>query len=332
MKIKEIAERAGVSQSTVSRVIHNSGYVSAEARSRIEAVMKETGFRPGSVKPSKEKRTYTVGVVVPQLDAELLSRLVQQITLSCQERGYHVILANMDMHPEREVFCIRELCQHKVEGIIAISMGITQEHIQIAKRLAIPLVIIGQQDEALCCVTHDDYKAGRDAADFLIERQCRNFGLVSVEKKERAANARCRGFYDFVYETYRGAEVRCITEGNSSEASGYEAAKTVCEGTDAVFCATDQMACGVLRYMKENQIHVPEVCSIMGVGNHCMSQVISPQLTTIEYFQETIGALAVEKLFLQMESGKKEVGVTYVPYTIIERGTTRDEEGNHNDR
>lgn len=183
MKIKEIAERAGVSQSTVSRVIHNSGYVSAEARSRIEAVMKETGFRPGSVKPSKEKRTYTVGVVVPQLDAELLSRLVQQITLSCQERGYHVILANMDMHPEREVFCIRELCQHKVEGIIAISMGITQEHIQIAKRLAIPLVIIGQQDEALCCVTHDDYKAGRDAADFLIERQCRNFGLVSVEKK-----------------------------------------------------------------------------------------------------------------------------------------------------
>lgn len=70
----------------------------------------------------------------------------------------------------------------------------------------------------------------------------------------------------------------------------------------------------------------------MGVGNHCMSQVISPQLTTIEYFQETIGALAVEKLFLQMESGKKEVGVTYVPYTIIERGTTRDEEGNHNDR
>ena len=57
MKIKEIAERAGVSQSTVSRVIHNSGYVSAEARSRIEAMMKETGFRPESVRPSKEKRT-----------------------------------------------------------------------------------------------------------------------------------------------------------------------------------------------------------------------------------------------------------------------------------
>ena len=332
MKIKQVAERAGVSQSTVSRFINDSGYISAETRKRVEAAIEELGFHIEDMRPLKTKRTYTVGVVVPQLDAEIPSRLIQQITLSCQERGYHVILANMDLDPEREIFCIRELCQRKVEGIIVVSMGITQEHIQIVKKLSVPLVIIGQQDEALCCVTNDDYKAGRDAADFLIERQCRNFGLVSVEKKDPAVDACCRGFYDFVYEGHRGAEVRRIMEGNSSEAAGYEAAKTVCEGTDAVFCSTDQMACGVLRYMRENQICVPEACSIMGVGNHCISQVISPPLTTIEYDQETIGALAAEKLFLQIESGKKEIGVSFVPYTIIERGTTRDEEGNHNNR
>src|SRR5690606_35553402 len=124
--IKEIAEMAGVSRTTVSRVLNNSGYVSEDARKRVEKVIEETGYVPSEqAKSLRTKKTKVIGVILPTIQTETPSRIVTGVGKELSKNGYQILLANTNLDKQKEVDYLDLLRLRQVDGIILIR---SEEH------------------------------------------------------------------------------------------------------------------------------------------------------------------------------------------------------------
>ena len=161
MTIREIAQLAGVSSAAVSRYL-NGGYVSGEKKERIKKVIQETGYQPSmQARTLRTKKACIVGVVVPKINSESISRVTEGVGQVLSERGYHMLLASTDNQADKEVMYMKIFENYPVDGIILIGTMITAQHRKFLKESRVPVVVIGQYTRLANCVYHDDYGAGK---------------------------------------------------------------------------------------------------------------------------------------------------------------------------
>ena len=161
MTIKEIAQLAGVSSAAVSRYL-NGGYVSEEKKEQIRKVIEKTVYQPSAqARILRTKKACLVGVVVPKINSESISRVTAGIEQVLSKRGYQMLLASTDNDPEKESTYLKLFENYPVAGIILIGTVISAEHRKFLKNSKVPVVVVGQYTKYANCIYHDDYGAGK---------------------------------------------------------------------------------------------------------------------------------------------------------------------------
>lgn len=326
MNIGEIAKLAGVSRATVSRYL-NDGYVSNEKREKIKAVIEETGYVPSSqAQMLRTKKTKLIGVILPKISSESISKIVNGISEKLADTGYHLLLANTDNNIDRELEYLNIFKNNQVDGIIFIATIITTAHKQAMKELEVPIVIVGQEIGGYCSIYHDDYHAAKQITEVLINAGCNTLGHIGVTPKDVAAGLnRQKGFVDAIREKKeRMPHLQMIAtqEGDFSMESGYNLMKKILsysQKVDGVFCATDTIAVGAMEAIKELGLRIPEDISVVGIGDTRMAKVVTPQLTTIKYYYDISGIEAADILLKLIDNQLECVKNTRLGYEIVHR-------------
>lgn len=326
MTISEIAQLAGVSRAAVSRYL-NDGYISEEKKERIKKVIEETGYRPSvQAQTLRTKKSRCIGVILPKINSEAVSRVVEGISSVLGKEGYQLLLANTENNSKKEIEFMNLLKNNNVEGIILIATLMGQEHKKTIKGLHMPIIVVGQETDYVSCIYHDDYHAAKQLTQLMIEKGCKKIGFIGVTEKDLAAGMeRKRGYLEALKEA--GLEIReeWIKIGDFSMQSGYKNMRKLIgqkEVPQAVFCATDTIAIGAAEYLKEGKIKIPQDIKIAGIGHNMMSRVVTPKLTTAHYHYKTSGIEAAKMLLEMLKEGSNVVKNVKLGFEVIEQDST----------
>lgn len=327
MNIGEIAKLAGVSNAAVSRYFNN-GYISEEKREAIRRVVEETGYRPSiQAQTLRTRKTKLIGVILPKIDSASIGSMVAGILSVLNEHGYQLLLADTQNDPERELEYLKVFNEKQVDGVIFIATIFTPGHKQLLKQLTQPLVILGQCLPGYHCVFYDDYHSVYDMTCRILEKGRRRLGYISVTHQDKAAGLdRFRGYCDAVRENGLEPLAEQYVVSDFTMQGGYQKTKELLEqfaDLDAVICATDSIAVGAMRYLREQGMAVPEQVMLTGHGDSEITRVTTPSLTTVHYSYEGSGEMAAKMLLEIMD--KKELAIKEVKmgYSIVEHQSSQ---------
>ena len=299
MNINEIAKLAGVSRTTVSRYL-NDGYVSEEKKEKIRKVIQETGYQPSAqAQMLRTKKTKLVGVVLPKINSDTISREVAGISDVLTKKGYQIILANTNNDIEEELKSLSLFRDNQVDGVVFIATMFTRKHKQMLKEYKVPIVILGQHLDGYPCIYQDDHKAAFQVTEKLAEKG-KKFAYIGVTDKDEAVGAcRKKGFMDAIHKAKLEVVPERMKIGSFTMDSGYEMAKELFEeepSIDSLVCATDTMAVGAMTYLKEIGLRIPEDVQIAGIGDGVPGKIVEPKLTTVHFYYKTSGMEAAAML------------------------------------
>lgn len=327
MNIGEIAKMAGVSSAAVSRYFNN-GYISEEKKEAIRKVVEKTGYRPSvQAQTLRTKKTKMIGVILPKIDSEPVGCMVSGILNVINESGYQLLIADTQNNPDKELEYLSIFDDKQVDGVIMIATIFSARHRRALKNMNVPVVIAGQELSGYYCVYHDDYHAMYNMTKFLLDKGCRNLGYIGITQKDKAVGfERYEGYCNAVRD---GGFENCrqnIETADFTIDSGYETAKKLMEkrtDLDGIVCATDEIAIGVMRYLKEQKINVPGQMLVTGHGDSVLCKVTTPTLTTVHYSYEKCGELATGML-LDILSGKElAVKEMKLGYYLVENESSK---------
>jgi LacI family sucrose operon transcriptional repressor len=307
MNINEIAKLAGVSRATISRFL-NDGYVSEEKRKVIQEVIDKTGYKP-SVQAQSLRRQTTglIGVIIPRIQSESVSRMVAGISIILSDSGYQLLLANTQNDEKEELKYLKTFRKNHVDGIIFMGTMFSKAHFNILKELEVPIVILGQQVEGYSCVYQDDYNAAKEAVQLLMKKG-NQIGYIGVTARDKAAGTqRKKGLLDELYKLGIKLNERYITEADFGMESGYEATKRLMKSSpniDSLLCATDNIAVGALKCLHEMGKVIPDEVQLIGFGDNAISRIVEPSITTVHFYYQTSGEESARLLLEILSSGE----------------------------
>jgi LacI family transcriptional regulator len=309
--IKDVAYAAGVSTQTVSRVMNKFSYVSEETRSRVEAVVKQMGYRPSTLARSlSQQRSYTLGVVTFGLKYIGPSRTLNGIADKADDLGYMLLMKELDNF---ETYNINEvigsLLARQVDGILWLAPEIGDDHAWLNDRLGdipVPMLFLSMQPrKGISSISTDNYLGGVMATQHLLDMGKKQIGHISGPAIWWEAQERKRGWRETLEKAGLDASEQRCTEGNWSSASGETAFIQLLEkfpNLDSVFVANDQMALSVLREAHRQEIKIPEQLAVIGFDNIPESAYFFPSLTTISQDLQLIGEQAVQNIVAMIQA------------------------------
>ncbi|WP_342589329.1 LacI family DNA-binding transcriptional regulator [Staphylococcus coagulans] len=297
MNISDIARLAQVSKSTVSRYL-NGGSISEKTRQKIERVVKETGYSPNQFAQSlKAKRTQMMGVIVPRLSSYASNQTLYGIETYLRTKKYQTMIVNTDLDQQLEINAIYTLAKNKVDGIILFATTLTDAHVKAIHTVNVPVILVGQSYEGIPSIVQNDYEAGRLIGRYFGTGHFKRIAYFGVDASDKAVGIhRRRGVLDGLAESDQQADIH-TTSFKLSDAQTL--AKSVIHEYEAVICATDNIALGVLKAALDLKLDVPKSLSISGFGGYETTSIVTPMITTIVFpYEETgrIAALSMMKL------------------------------------
>jgi DNA-binding LacI/PurR family transcriptional regulator len=329
--IYEVAEKAGVSISTVSKALSNKKGISATTRQQVWDAAQSLGFVPSlAARSLSGGKTGIIGLLVPyspeQLfnDPHLLGN-IHGIEQALNEQNYNLLLATAQREHDPASSYERLFRANYFDGVIVMETQESHQH-ELHRRLSQnekPWVILGYPAGITPCysVYADDYQGGQIAAEYLISLGHKRIGIVSADPRPSAFDERLRGF-ERIYKN-KGFELSelPVVLGNMTRQSGYEIApQLMASHVTAVFALNDRMALGVMDWASENGIAIPDDLSIIGYDD--ISDANSHKLTTIRQPAAEMGREAVRLLFRLLD-GENAPSRIVTPVILVERQTAR---------
>lgn len=322
--MQDIANIVNLSKSSVSRYLNN-GYVSEENAKKIKDAIEKTGFQTNFfARRLKTKRSKLIGIVLPRIDSVIVGKLLTGINRRLQENNYQGIILMSDLNLKKELENINSLYQQGVDGIIISTMAITKEHIKLINNLNIPIIFTGQKSEFTNYIKIDDYEAGKIMGNYFKEKGHRDIVFLGVNEWDKAVGVdRKQGFIDSFKEDYTKCNIKFV-ETDFSFKKAYEKAEEVLKyKPTAIVCATDNICLGILRYLHENNIKVPEEVSVGGFGGYDIGSVSYPTLTTVHFDYELIGEDTAQGI-LDLIEGKEIEKNHKQPLILLERESVKE--------
>lgn len=307
MTIAEIASRAGVSKAAVSRYLNN-GYVSSEKREAIRRVIEETGYVPSQqAQTLRTGKSRMVGVIVPRIDSESISRVVAGISKVLEAQGYRLLLANTDNNIQKELEYLEVFRSGNVDGVILVATILSAAHRQALGALGCPAVLAGQRMEGMSCVYHDDQGAAAAVTGLLLQGGRRRIGYIGVTPRDKAAGAARRaGWQEAMRAAGQEADPAWMEQSDFSIDGGYAAAERLLARVpeiEGLFCATDSIAIGAKKWLEEHGRRIPADIALAGIGHSRLSELVCPKLATAHYYYQASGEEAARDLLEIIEQG-----------------------------
>jgi LacI family transcriptional regulator, gluconate utilization system Gnt-I transcriptional repressor len=305
--LSAVAERAGVSAITVSRVVRLPEMVAPQTRARVEAAMRELGYVPNQLAGALAgARTKSVGVLVPTIANSIFADTVQGLSDELEPLGYAVILAQSRYDAAREDHMLSALLSRRPEAIIMVGSPATEDGARLLRRAGIPIVETWELPPAPidAVAGFDNFAAGVAVAKHLIAQGRKNPAFIGGD--DPRATRRYNGFSETVLRAGLKAPRRLVLERN---ASGSVAALASLPDVDAVFAANDAHAIGFLSGLRNagllrNGPASEQPVAVIGLGDLEMGRLIAPSLSTIRVHGDAIGRTAA-RLILSREGPRR---------------------------
>ncbi len=300
--IKDVAQRAGVSPTTVSHVINETRFVSGDLRARVLEAMEELNYQPSAVARSlRRKTTHTIGMMVPDSSNPFFAEVARGIEDTSFDQGYSVILCNSDGDMEKEQFYINVLVEKRVDGIIFVAAGGSAQHIRSLLERDMPLVVVDREIAGVevDSVLTDNLQGGYLATKHLIELGHRRIGCITGPSDLTPSAERVIGHKRALTEHNLAANENLILKGDFQYESGYKAVHeflAMNEPPTAVFACNDLMAVGAISGVRKQGQRVPEDLAIVGFDDIALASFTNPPLTTVAQPKYEMGILAAQML------------------------------------
>ena len=320
---------AGVSSAAVSRYI-NGGSISEEKKQRIKKVIEETGYVPNlAARSLRQQRTDSIGIIVPKVNSDSVSNLIEGISTVISKADYIAFFGNAENDEKRELDYLRTMQEARLAGILLMGTVLTPKHIGFFRESMLPIVVCGQNHPAVTCVYHDDRGAAKEITRCLMKRGRRRLAYIgAVERDVSVGINRREGVEDAMREAQLDPAQLVRTQVFFTSDEGYRGMKEILDSgfvPDGVVCATDSLAVGAMRALREHGLRVPDDVSVGGIGGGVAGTIITPALTTVKLFHRECGERGAKLLLTMIEQQRERpdeklpVTHTMFGFSLIER-------------
>lgn len=329
--LHHVADLAGVSHQTVSRVINNMDNVRPATRERVEAAILELGYRPNAIARSMvQGSTRTLGCISPNLTDPVFTRIIESAQAEARRLGYFILIGSASNAEDAEPL-LDELLKRCVDGLIILNARDDDRYLQLESvlRMGSPIVYVknSPEDEPVSSVRCDDIQGGYLATKYLLDLGHKQIAIILGPWNEQCTRERLDGYRTALEEANIKVEDHLIIQGDWSSQSGREATISFLEDPDsfsAIFAQNDRMAAGAILTLKDKDYQVPDDYSVIGYDNTPLASLLDPTLTTIEQPLEEFGEQAARILIKNIEEENfKPVDYCTVPELIRRKSTTR---------
>ncbi len=327
--IKDVANEAGLSVATVSRVLNNSANVSEEAAQRVNDAIEKLGYSPNFLGRNLRKReTNVILVIMPTSEHSFYMKIVAGIQKFAQPRGYDIICASSNSTSEIEIRQMNMLFNRTVDGVIMLGTQYDADTLnKLAKNYDIALCCEGVSGADVLTVVVDDEQAGFDAAKELIRLGHRKIAFIGANDNAVSSKLRKDGFLRAMNEFSIPVDEEYIYTGDFEYENGaiaLERFMNLPEPPTAVFCVSDLLAISAIHKADEMGLKIGSDISIMGFDNISMCEMMLPTVSTVEQPCEKLGEMVVRKLIANITSpaGSKDNRRYTVPHRVILRNST----------
>jgi DNA-binding LacI/PurR family transcriptional regulator len=328
VSIKDVARRAKVSHSTVSRALQNPGRLNPETAERVKRIAREMGYRPNSIGRSlATRRTYTIGVVVTTVADPFVSEVTAGVEEVAHTRGYAVFLANSNAEPDREISVVRSFQDRRVDGVLVMASRVGALYMPLLAELNVPIVLIDNQhpEEFAHSICIDDRQGARLAVKHLLELGHRRIAYIGDRYGLQSDHDRMSGYREELAAARIAFSPELAVQGDGKAERGRTAMASLLElrsPPTAVFCYNDMTAIGALRTLHDRQWKLPETMSVVGFDDLPIAEYLEPRLTTVRQPKGEMGRRAASML-LDLMSGNQPEARIRVPGELIVRNSTR---------
>ncbi|MEC2342795.1 LacI family DNA-binding transcriptional regulator [Paenibacillus barengoltzii] len=327
-RIEDVAERAGVSVTTVSRVLNNRGYISEKTRNKVHQAMKELNYQPNEMARALFRRkSNMIGLIIPAVSHPFFSELTYYLEYYADQYGYKLLLCNSNRNIAKERKYIEMLKKNQVDAII---MGSSVLDIEHYLNLKLPIVSFDRTvAEDIPIVTSDNYLGGKLAAKLFIDKGCQYpvyiyRGIDGPLHEALLANARAQGYEEELASVgLKPIQLQLEITDDDQPRNPCEIVRFLSENpqVDGIFASSDVIAAEVIQACRQLNKTIPRDIKIIGYDDVKVATLVSPQLTTIRQPIREMGERTIELVVKQLD-GEEVPKVNSFPVELIERETT----------
>lgn len=324
-KIEDVAKLAGVSPTTVSRVLNNRGYISEKTRKKVHDSMEQLNYYPNEIARSLFiKKTYLIGLIFPSTGNPFYGQLIFHLENICSSLGYKVLLCNSQNREDKERNYLKMLQMNQVDGIIAGAHNRGIEEYEIPK---LPVVGIDRYlSSKTPVVSSDNYEGGKLATQLLIDKGCKQIIHINgPQYLETPANLRRNAYEDVM----RANNLKPLTYEfplKSTDEIVINIVKQILDDhpqVDAIFASDDLIASKVLREARKRNITISQDLKVIGYDGTETTRMLLPELSTVEQPIKEIAEKAVEIIIKQINGEEEDIQLENIlPVKLIDSETT----------
>lgn len=333
VRIKDIAEKTGLSVSTVSLVLSKKEHrIPVETCKRVIDVAKELHYRPNQMAASLvTQRTKTIGLIIPDITNMFFAEIAKSAENECQKAGYSIILCNTNDNPQSDIDYVNMLVGRGVDGILfAMAVNATvnkaEECFAISHQYEKPIILVDRVVPGLntVCVLSDNEMGGYVATRHLLELGHKKIGCITGPMGAQSSKQRLFGYIRALQEYGVAFDTNYIKEGNYHTQSGFQLSKELFElDVTAIFACNDMMAYGVYKQAAFNGKKIPEDLSIVGFDDLQFSELMEVPLTSVSQPAIEMGQSAVKRMIKWIDHPDQQPeNITFKSELIIRKSTS----------
>ncbi len=307
--IKDIAEKLGISISTVSRALKDHPDISVKTRQAVKELAKLLNYKPNLIALNlKHSTTNTIGLIVPEVEHHFFSKIINGIEDVAYENNYNVLVVQSNESYMREVLNTQALIANRVDGVLVSFSKETQDysHFQQMVDYEIPIVFYDRTIEGFHAdsVMVDDFTGAFNAVNHLVSRGCKRIALYSSPQHMLIGLNRFEGYKSALEKNgipfNKDLVYACDTFDSAMKISRSVLKKQ--DRPDGIFAVNDITAIGVMKTARQLGIKVPEELKIVGFENSRSSSICEPELTSVDQFGYELGKKSAELLLKRIKS------------------------------
>lgn len=327
-RLRDVAERAGVSVKTASNVVNNYPHIRPATRKKVEQAIAELHYRPNlSARRLKHGRAGFLALAVPQMDSPYFAELAAHVSAEATRRGYILLLDVTGAEAEAEQLVLEGMRSHVIDGVIFSPLALTAEQIA-ARSDKLPMVLLGERGvpDGYDHVAVDSVAAARAVTEHLLSTGRRRVAAIGRESAAGTASVRLEGYHQALAAAGIDADPDLVVGVPHYEREDGRQAMQILlalpEPPDAVFCFNDLMAVGALRACAEAGIKVPEQIAIAGFDDIPEGRYTTPSLTTVSPDLALLSHSALDMLLDRIDGGSGAANEVSVPWRLVVREST----------
>ena len=326
INIKDVASLAGVSPSTVSRVLNGKDYVNEATRQKVLEAVKQTNYQPNVLAKSlKMGRSNTICLMVPDLQNLIFPEIARGVEDEARKSGFTVVLCNTGEDPTVEQAYIDKMKTRWIDGFVVCSAIGRTDHIAALRDEGFPLVLVNRFKEEdigrIDTVTSENYNAAYRAVQYLIRCGCKRIALAYGRDELYFYRERRRGYLQALADNGIPCDERLVMNDTQVDNCFYHQLHRLMRtdrAPDAVFCSSDPKAFEVMHALHDMGKRIPEDVAVMGFDNVSLSTMVEPPLTTMSQHLYEMGVVGAKNLIQQIYYKEKTGQLPAANHHVLE--------------